>query len=389
MNDQEINSQELLEESNRDERDDIKIPKDLRAVIAYTRDWTVDTIVRQLEDKNILLDPKFQRRNAWNDQKRSALIESLIWGAPIPQIILAELPDQPRKYVVIDGKQRLLAIWGYIDPSLEYWEKPHLKDLRVLDELTGKSFKEINASNSANEIGHRLLNADVRCTILSNYKSEDVLAEIFYRINTGSVLLGAQELRQVLKRGWFADYLVEITNSPQPLHEILGLEGPDVRLNDIEIILRALSIKNFGKDYRGNLKDFLDESMSRFAKSLTKEEAAREYEWFNDGIEKLKLVFKPSDIGRKRKNGEFEKRFNRSLFEAVHFLISQLPTAVISQHTKELQDAFNFSLETNVELINSIESTTKSMERTKTRYRELAKTIKDATQFSTRHPFEV
>ena len=213
MNEQELESQELLEESNTDERGDIRIPNDLRAVIAFTRDWTVDTMTSLLRDKNILLDPKFQRRNAWNDQKRSALIESLIWGAPVPQIILAELPDQPRKYVVIDGKQRLLAIWGYIDPKLEHWDKSQLRELRVLEELNGKAFSDLATFESNQQFDRRLLNADVRCTILSNYKSEDALAEIFYRINTGSVLLGAQELRQVLKRGWFADYLVEITNT--------------------------------------------------------------------------------------------------------------------------------------------------------------------------------
>lgn len=387
MNEQELESQELLEESNTDERGDIRIPNDLRAVIAFTRDWTVDTMTSLLRDKNILLDPKFQRRNAWNDQKRSALIESLIWGAPVPQIILAELPDQPRKYVVIDGKQRLLAIWGYIDPKLEHWDKSQLRELRVLEELNGKAFSDLATFESNQQFDRRLLNADVRCTILSNYKSEDALAEIFYRINTGSVLLGAQELRQVLKRGWFADYLVEITNTRQPIHDVLGLTGPDVRLNDVEIILRCLAIKHFGTMYRGNLKQFLDSSMDRFTKDFNRQSMGREYELFNEGVGKLNKLLTLAEMGRKRKNGAFEKRFNRTLFEVQQFFISQLSNEIIKNFTEGLKAAIIDALENNVAFINSIESTTKSIERTTVRYNEFAELVERVTGVTLINPF--
>jgi hypothetical protein len=51
------------------------------------------------------------------------------------------------------------------------------------------------------------MNADVRCTIVSNFKSDDALYDIFNRLNTGSVPLSTQELRQVLHKGVFADFL--------------------------------------------------------------------------------------------------------------------------------------------------------------------------------------
>jgi hypothetical protein len=40
-------------------------------IIVASRDWTVETIVRQVEQENIDLDPAFQRRNAWRDHRRS------------------------------------------------------------------------------------------------------------------------------------------------------------------------------------------------------------------------------------------------------------------------------------------------------------------------------
>src|ERR1700692_1123472 len=67
---------------------------DIRAynVLIAARDWTVETIVQQIKQGNIDLDPVFQRRNAWRDQRRSRLIESFVLGFPVPQIVLAENP---------------------------------------------------------------------------------------------------------------------------------------------------------------------------------------------------------------------------------------------------------------------------------------------------------
>src|SRR5690348_9039922 len=80
-----------------------------KAVVTGT-DWTADTILKQLEKGNISLDPIFQRRDAWSDKRKSKFIESLILGLPVPQIVLAESQEVKGKFLVIDGKQRLLTL---------------------------------------------------------------------------------------------------------------------------------------------------------------------------------------------------------------------------------------------------------------------------------------
>ena len=67
-------------------------PPDFSSLRVYSRDWTVETIYSQIQQKNIDLDPKFQRRNAWNDNKRTRLIESLITGMPVPEIVFCRTP---------------------------------------------------------------------------------------------------------------------------------------------------------------------------------------------------------------------------------------------------------------------------------------------------------
>src|SRR5690348_13568738 len=231
----------------------------ISSLVVYSRDWTVETILRQIEQDNIDLNPGFQRRNAWNDNKRSKLIESLIIGVPVPEIVLAEDATKKKSFIVIDGKQRLLALAGFSDPE-KYgsWSKAVLRGLNTRKDLNSMSFEDIEKNPDDKR---QLLNADIRCTVISNYYNNSVLYDIFYRLNTGSVPLSSQELRQVLKRGPFANFLIESTNDKLPLHEILNLSGPDNRLRDAEILLRFIAFSEFGGMYGGNLSPFLDHAM--------------------------------------------------------------------------------------------------------------------------------
>lgn len=61
------------------------------SAVVWGMDWTAETIANQLEKGNIDINPKFQRRDAWTQEEKSRLIESLMLGLPVPTIILAEM----------------------------------------------------------------------------------------------------------------------------------------------------------------------------------------------------------------------------------------------------------------------------------------------------------
>jgi uncharacterized protein with ParB-like and HNH nuclease domain len=109
-------------------------------------DWTTETIVSQLRRGNINLNPRYQRRNAWDAARKSLFIESLILGLPIPQIILAEERNQRGRFVVIDGKQRLLAIRqfasGVDDENFPQLKLTGLNDRKDLNGVTYDKLRE-------------------------------------------------------------------------------------------------------------------------------------------------------------------------------------------------------------------------------------------------------
>lgn len=136
-------------------------------------------------------------------------------------------------------------------------------------------------------------------------------------MNTGSVPLSTQELRQVLNKGPFADWLMEITNKVQPIHKVLRLEEPDPRLKDVEIIFRFIAITLFGEKYRGSLKRFLDSSMSDITNEWKdyKAKVIDAYAQFNSSLELLQKILNANHIGRKFTNGKWDHIFNKVLFE--------------------------------------------------------------------------
>lgn len=342
-----------------------------KSLIVFSRDWTVETIISQIDRGNIDLNPKFQRRNAWNDTRRSKLIESLLLGLPVPEIVLAEDKNRKNSFIVIDGKQRLLAIAGFMEPSKNIWDSPKLKGLRSRKDLNGSTYKNFFVGKDETQDARDLLNSDIRCTIISNYKSSSVLYDIFYRLNTGSVPLSSQELRQVLNAGSFADYLIAKTNESIPLHKVLRLDEPDTRLRDAEILLRHMSLELFGSSYDGNLMPFLDNSMAKVNQAWTKYEAKIEELFFdfNRATTFLLSTFPENRVGRKYTNGKWETRFNRALFEVQVFYFSHFEEqALVMADKSGIVSKFIELCDGDKQFQDSIETSTKTLANYETRF---------------------
>jgi len=370
----------LDDDWNEDLIDDLE-QVDYKEIIVYSRDWTIETIFNQIRQGNIDLNPKFQRRNAWTDEKRSKLIESLILGLPVPEIVLAENPQKKKAFIVIDGKQRLLTIAGFMAPDkFKYWTKPKLSKLTQKNDLLGKTYKNLQEDIKYEDLHREFLNADMRCTIVSNYKNSDILYDIFYRLNTGSVPLSSQELRQVLNKGPFADYLYEITKIKQPVHQVLDIPGPDPRLRDIEIILRYICISLFGHQYSGNLKKFLDVTMGTVNDNWIEweEKVKQTYSSFNQAIKNLSEVFGDQNIGKKFINNTFQRPFNKVLFEVQVFYFKYLDDNLSGEINEKLLQGFE-KLCVNREFTDTLAVSTKDVSRYKTRYKHFREYVNEAT----------
>lgn len=91
--------------------------------------------------ENINTSPEYQRRGElWNRDKRQLLIDSILNDYDIPKIYFHELTEKQKRqqdmkydYAIIDGRQRLEAIWSFTDggfalaEDFKYLMKPEIK----------------------------------------------------------------------------------------------------------------------------------------------------------------------------------------------------------------------------------------------------------------------
>ena len=330
----------------------------------WSTDWTAETVLSQLTRGNIDLNPSFQRRSAWTDTKQSLFVESLVLGLPIPQLILAEDKRKKGSYIVIDGKQRLLAIRKFASENEDSgFRTLRLKGLKERGDLNRKTYKDLLADDALAEDLAAFQNASIRTVVIRNWKSEAYLWEVFLRINTGSVQLSPQELRQALHPGAFSNFIDDTSADSEGLRAALNLKEPDFRMRDAEILLRHLAYRNFSTEYAGNLKNFLDETTRQFNKSWDQYQQTLEAQVaeMEEAFSFTEATFGAQNYLRKWNGEQFEPRKNRAVFDIMlHYFGNAELRGSLAGKADEIVSEFKRLCEEDAEFLASIERTTKT-----------------------------
>ncbi|PKN79805.1 MAG: hypothetical protein CVU47_10000 [Chloroflexi bacterium HGW-Chloroflexi-9] len=338
-------------------------------------DWTVGTLLGQLRTGRIELSPNFQRREAWDQRRKSKFIESLLLNLPIPQIVLAERRERRGSYLVIDGKQRLLAVWRFgagASDSDDDIEPLRLTGLDIRKDLNGKIWSDFEKDPDLVAAAEFLENQTIRTVVIKNWPDADFLHLVFHRLNTGSVTLSPQELRQALHPGPFVTWADEASASSKGLAKLLGNNGPDFRMRDVELLVRYFAFTFFLADYRGNLKKFLDDACDELNKRWNREEASirEELDTLDRAIEGTFAVFGDDAFMRWGGSG-YEGRFNRAVFDIMVYYFRDAGVARRAVRRKGgVKAAFQSLCDDNSSFVQSIQTTTKTALATHTRLSE-------------------
>lgn len=353
-------------------------PSLLGQAVVFGTDWTAATLIDQLRRGNIKLDPIFQRRDAWDPKRKSRFIESIVLGLPIPQLVLAEAKDDKGAFLVIDGKQRLLSLQQFAGIGTNA-NPLILTGLKFRDELNTKTYDDLQNDSRLRNHRNAFDNQPIRTVVVKNWQKEDVLYLIFHRLNSESLPLSPQELRQALHPGPFLRYAAEYTQTLGGIHKALGIPKPDFRMRDVELFVRYIAFQYSIETYNGNLKTFLDNECKQLnSRWATDEREIRlKAEQMEAAISAAYDIF-GDDAFRKYDGHSYETRFNRAVFDIIvyYFATDAIRKAALTKKTK-VKKAYE-ALSSNAAFVKSIETTTKSVDATRTRFRTWGQTLSKA-----------
>ena len=317
-----------------------------RTVKTQNVEYDLDTLVKRIEKGTIKLDPEYQRRHRWPPETSSRLIESLVLNIPIPVIFISqdvdvddEVEESTARYTVIDGQQRLTAIYEFLKNNYK------LQGLETLEELNGMKYRDLPPF-----LIRRIEERTIKCLRIDSTVDSQVKFDIFERLNTGSVKLEAQELRNATARGPFNSLAKKLSKNVnfQLLLQI-DPDNPDnsnkvKKMEDVELVLRFFALR---EDNYNNLKkgfrEFLTQRLVELNKSTEPQLKVYKKE-FDIYMEFIHDVVGERAFAKYRcKDGELTKmsNFNAAVFDALCVGLTNTFTANdIIDDTEACKEAF-------------------------------------------------
>ncbi|AEW73709.1 DUF262 domain-containing protein [Enterobacter ludwigii] len=345
-----------IPDNQQEDEDDLNNTISFKESVVMNADWTIETIDNQIKKGNIDLQPSFQRRGAWDDKRKSRLIESIVVGMPVPNIVLAEQKDHRGRFIVIDGKQRLMAINEFLADGFK------LKGLDIRPELNGQKYSELPSEDR-----EYLDNSTLRSTVIRSWKDENFLYAIFYRLNSGSLPLSPQELRKALIGGKLLDEIETYLTQSNQFHVLFG-QSLDKRMRDSELVLRFIAYNKRVEEYRGNFKEFLDEIVEYYEKNWSnyQQEVVDALGSLNLALDTTIQIFAENSF-KKWLGTRYERVINRAIFDCIaRFFSDPNVSTKALQNTAAVEQAFQ-ELCMDQEYRDSVEKTPKTTSATHTR----------------------
>jgi len=228
-------------------------PFDAQKIKVDRENMSIFQVLRKIKFGEIQLDPEFQRNVVWDRVRRSRLIESALLRLPLPAFYFDGV--DANKWTVVDGLQRLSTLYDFI-------EKKSFK-LSGLEYLTGVA-EDCGYDDLPRGMQRELEETPIMLYIIRPDTPPDVKFTIFYRINTGGLVLTAQEIRHALFQGNATILLKKLAKSSQFLKAIdWGVS--DTRMDARECVLRFLAfhITPYEEYEKSDLNAFLSNAMRR------------------------------------------------------------------------------------------------------------------------------
>ena len=219
-----------------------------REIVLQKEQYSIEFIIKMIDTQYLDLSPEFQRNEVWKDNKRKSLfIESLLLNIPIP--IFYAYSNQDEQLSIIDGKQRLSTIRDF------YEGKFSLTNLHHLKQFNGLVYKDL-----PERVKNNLDRYQCYFYILNYLTPKRYIFDIFMWINTGSVPLTSQEIRNIFAKPKVRNLLKSMASS-MSFRKVTRQKIKDIRMDAQELALRYIALKS-NYDFTAHKFTFSENNLS-------------------------------------------------------------------------------------------------------------------------------
>lgn len=312
-----------LEEKNKQLQNEIEnVRKEIKT---DNFSMAIRELVQVYRDGDLELSPAYQRLFRWSDETKTKFIESILMGIPTPPIFIAQ--KKGSKWTIVDGLQRISTILqlmelievrdtdGNLKPPFKFKSAEKLPSIEDLDWST------------LNEDAQRIIKMtkiDLKIILIED--NVQAQYELFTRLNTGSVSLQSQEIRNcliIMLDENFYNKINELKTMPEYRICIDLTENKNEIEFPMELILRYFILKHNKIDFNNyNLSsDLLSLFIDKETANIIKDESfiledeimdfKRVFVLLNEALDKN--TFRKFNLDK----GEFEGPFLQTAFEAI------------------------------------------------------------------------
>lgn len=250
-----------------------------RSVRTDAYQMSVGEIVSMYDNREIIIDPEFQRLFRWNISQKSKLIESLLLGIPLPSIFVFEKEDS--RWELIDGLQRISTILEFMGklrspdggsepPSILEATKylPSLHNAvwelsEVIPEVPVPEQKELDKSHQL-----AIRRARIGVEILKRPSDDQTKFDLFQRLNAGGTQANAQELRNCIMLMVSGAFFraVKVSAEEKQFRTVTAVtEDQFERQRHMELATRFLVHATVPYDGTLDVEEYIDEGIIKLA----------------------------------------------------------------------------------------------------------------------------
>jgi hypothetical protein len=251
-----------------------------RSVKTDAYQMSIGEIVSMYDNREIVIDPEFQRYFRWDVGQKSKLIESILLGIPVPSIFVFERADGT--WELIDGLQRVSTILEFMgklrSPNGGGTEPPSiLEGTKYLPSLHNAVWEVSDLivsvpGESQREIGKNLQlavrRARIGVEILKRPSDDQTKFDLFQRLNAGGTQANPQELRNCIMLMINGQFYRAVKSAAelQPFQTVVALTEDQIeRQRHMELAVRFLVHTSVPYDGVLDVEEYIDNGVVTLA----------------------------------------------------------------------------------------------------------------------------